>query len=133
MPICGQPAHRCDTDHIIAARPDPTTGLPTHGPTTADNLAPECRHHHLAKDGGGGYSLVRNPDGAYTWTTPLGRTHRRESEILWHPPPNQLAAEAVRRAARAPLGSDRGTEQSQQQEADPPTRHWTPPDDPPPF
>ena len=116
MPICGQPAHRCDTDHIIAARPDPSTGLPTHGPTTADNLAPECRHHHLAKDGGGGYRLTRNADGSYAWTTPLGRTHRREPEILWHPPP-----------------SDRRSAESRQQEAAPPMRHRTPPDDPPPF
>lgn len=85
MPGCHQPAERCDIDHVIPARRDPVTGLPTLGPTSADNLAVESRHHHLSKDGGGGYRLRRDPDGGYTWTTPLGRSYRRDPERLWHP------------------------------------------------
>lgn len=88
MPGCSQPADRCDIDHVIPARPDPVTDLPTLGPTVAENLAPECRHHHLAKDGNGGFHLKRHPDGSYTWTTPLGREYRHQPDPLWHPPPD---------------------------------------------
>ena len=87
MPGCQQPADRCDIDHVIPARPDPNTRLPTLGPTADTNLGPDCRHHHLAKDANGGFHQTRNPDGSYTWTTPLGRTYRRPAEQLWHPPP----------------------------------------------
>ncbi len=86
MPGCAAPAARADIDHVIPARPDPRTGRPTLGPTNADNLATECRHHHLAKDGGGGFGLVSEGDGSFTWTTPLGRTYRREPTRLWYPP-----------------------------------------------
>ena len=37
-PGCGMPASRCDLDHVIPF-PD--------GPTSADNLHPECKAHHL--------------------------------------------------------------------------------------
>ena len=87
MPICNQPATRSDIDHVTAARLEPGTGLPTDGATSADNLAAECRHHHLAKDADGGYRLTREPDGGYEWTTPLGRQYRQEPNRLWHPPP----------------------------------------------
>ena len=86
MPGCAAPAGRADIDHVIPARPDPCTGRPTLGPTNADNLATECRHHHLAKDGGGGFGLVSEADGSFTWSTPLGRTYRREPKRLWYPP-----------------------------------------------
>ena len=86
MPGCAAPAGRADIDHVIPARPDPCTGRPTLGPTSADNLATECRHHHLAKDGGGGFGLVSDADGSFTWSTPLGRTYRREPKRLWDPP-----------------------------------------------
>jgi hypothetical protein len=85
MPTCATPAARADIDHIVPARPDPRTGLPTLGTTSADNLATECRHHHLGKDGGGGFQLARDPDDGYTWTTPLGRSYRHDPERLWHP------------------------------------------------
>jgi hypothetical protein len=89
MPGCSQPADRCDIDHVIRARPDPITGLPTLGATADGNLAPDCRHHHLAKDGNGGFDQRREPDGSYTWTTPLGREYRRAPEQLWKPGPRE--------------------------------------------
>ncbi len=83
MPGCRQPSWRSENDHLIRARPDPHTGKPTLGTTDEGNLAPACKHHHLAKDADRGFHVTRNPDGSYTWTTPLGRTHTR-------PPDNQL-------------------------------------------
>lgn len=90
MPGCAQPAERCDVDHIIAARPDPRTGLPTLGSTADWNLGPSCRHHHLSKDGSGGFRVRRDPDGSYSWTTPLGREYQREPERLWYSPLDHL-------------------------------------------
>lgn len=56
----------CDTDHRQAwAR---------GGPSTQANLATLCRHHHRlkhAKD----LDLNHHGNGAYTWTTPAGRTY----------------------------------------------------------
>jgi len=77
FPGCEQPAGRSDLDHVIAARPDPATGKPTRGTTCYCNLCALCRHHHLLKDGIGGFTLTRSADGSYTWTTALGRTVTR--------------------------------------------------------
>jgi hypothetical protein len=77
MPGCHQIAEDCDVDHVITARRDRRTGKPTLGRTDKTNLGPLCRHHHLAKDGYG-WTLTRDPDGTYTWTSPLGRTYTRE-------------------------------------------------------
>jgi len=77
MPGCLRPADHCDLDHVVPARPDRRTRKPTDGPTDRTNLAPDCRHHHLCKDGMG-WDVVRHPDGTYTWTSPLGRTYARE-------------------------------------------------------
>lgn len=81
MPGCRQPAHRCELDHIEPFRP----GRPTGGSTSAANLAPACKHHHRAKDGGGFH--LEQTDQGYRWTTPLGRTHTRPPTRLWQPPP----------------------------------------------
>ncbi len=85
MPSCHHPAQRGHLDHIIPARPDPHTGKPTHGVTSADNLAPPCPHHHLGKDAGRGFTLHRAHNGTYTWTTPLGYTYTWRPDPLWHP------------------------------------------------
>ena len=77
FPGCEQPAARCDVDHTIPATPDPATGTPTQGTTCYCNLNALCRHHHLTKDGIGGFTLTRNADGSHTWTTTLGRTTTR--------------------------------------------------------
>ena len=81
MPGCRQPAHRCELDHTEPFRP----GQPTGGATSAANLAPGCKHHHRAKDGGG-YRLDRGETG-YQWTTPLSRTYLRPHTRLWQPVP----------------------------------------------
>jgi hypothetical protein len=86
MPTCHHPAERGQIDHIVPARPDPVTGTPTLGATSAGNLAAPCHHHHLAKDAGRGFTLHRDPnDGGYTWTTPLGYTYTWQPDPLWHP------------------------------------------------
>jgi len=83
MPGCRQPSWRSENDHLLRAQPDKHTGKPTLGTTQDTNLGPLCKHHHLAKDADRGFHVTRNPDGSYTWTTPLGRTHTR-------PPDDQL-------------------------------------------
>lgn len=75
-PGCRQPAARCEIDHTI---PFP------HGPTSADNLAVLCKHHHRAKDGGG-FTVRRHTDGWTTWSTPMGTTVSTPPRRLWHPP-----------------------------------------------
>jgi hypothetical protein len=84
LPSCHQDADRAPIDHIVPAKPDPRTGLPTLGSTSADNLAPPCPHHHNAKDAGRGFTLHRALDGTYTWTTPLGRIYTWKPDPLWH-------------------------------------------------
>ncbi|HJU97059.1 MAG TPA: HNH endonuclease signature motif containing protein [Jiangellaceae bacterium] len=65
FPGCRQPAVRCDLDHQM---PFP------HGPNSADNLGPLCRHHHRAKTVAG-WTWRRRPDGVVTWTAPTGHTY----------------------------------------------------------
>jgi len=84
LPTCHHPAERGQVDHIEPARPDPVTGKPTHGTTSADNLGPPCPHHHLSKDAGRGFHLERSDDGSYTWTTPLGFSYSWHPEPRWH-------------------------------------------------
>ena len=67
-----------DLDHTI---PWPA------GPTAAANLAVLCRRHHRLKHTAG-WSVLLEPTGVMTWTTPTGRTHTTH---LWrytdpHPP-----------------------------------------------
>jgi hypothetical protein len=59
MPGCRRPAQDCDIDHAI---PWPT------GPTSADNLGPLCRRHHVMKTHYG-WDLA---GGAGQWRTPAG-------------------------------------------------------------
>jgi hypothetical protein len=58
FPGCGRPATRTDKDHRIA--------WPV-GQTSADNGECLCRHHHRAKHAV--FSVTREPDGSYRWTT----------------------------------------------------------------
>ncbi len=62
FPGCRQPAHRCDLDHLI---PWPA------GPTTADNLATLCRHHHRLKHQTQ-WDVRAGPLGELRWTSPTG-------------------------------------------------------------
>ncbi|MEU6699624.1 DUF222 domain-containing protein [Pseudonocardia sp. NPDC046786] len=73
-PGCRVPAHRCDLDHVVPH--DPRSGA---GPTSADNLHPLCRSHHVLKHLPG-WRTVLMPDGTTEWTTPSGHVHRSEPE-----------------------------------------------------
>jgi hypothetical protein len=79
-PGCAQPSQRADLDHVIAFGP---------GATSADNLRPQCRHHHLLKTKGR-TRIVTRPGGAATWTTPTGRTHElaptNHNPLAFQPP-----------------------------------------------
>jgi hypothetical protein len=75
-PGCHRPAVQVEDDHLVA-HPE--------GETCTSNLGPGCKRHHTVKHSEG-FSVVRNDDGSYTWTTPTGHTH-----ISW--PPEQPVAE----------------------------------------
>jgi hypothetical protein len=69
FPGCRQPARRCDLDH----------GVPyPQGRTSAENLAPLCRHHHRAKTEGG-WTWRRGGDGTITWTAPTGHAYQTDT------------------------------------------------------
>jgi len=67
FPGCRMPAVDCDLDHRV----DRARG----GPTTVENHAPLCRHHHTAKHRGG-WRYARTGRAAVEWVSPLGRTYR---------------------------------------------------------
>lgn len=66
FPGCGRPAHKTDKDHRV---PWPA------GATNADNGECLCRHHHRAKQAV--FTVTREPDGSYRWTTRGGWDFRR--------------------------------------------------------
>ncbi|MFL6130004.1 MAG: DUF222 domain-containing protein [Mycobacteriales bacterium] len=65
FPGCRHPARRCDLDH--------TTPWPA-GPTTADNLAALCRHHHRLKHQTS-WTVRAGPDAELEWTSPTGHAY----------------------------------------------------------
>ena len=78
FPHCGQPASRCDLDHINPfdhARPA------RGGPTTAENLQALCRRHHRLKTAGV-WSVVRARDGSLEWSGPVGLSHTVMSDAV---------------------------------------------------
>jgi len=67
FPGCNRTARDCDLDHLTAW----TDG----GTTDADNLAPECRHHHRLRHETG-WTPGHDPvTGDVRWTSPLGGTY----------------------------------------------------------
>jgi hypothetical protein len=66
FPGCRIPATRCDLDH---RRP-----YSQGGPTSPENLAPLCRHHHVIRHRAG-WQYQPIPEGGYRWTSPLGHTY----------------------------------------------------------
>ncbi|WP_241472845.1 HNH endonuclease signature motif containing protein [Mycolicibacterium neoaurum] len=66
FPGCGQPAQRCDLDHV--------TPWPA-GATHPGNLRPLCREHHLLKTLKTGWAPKAHPDGTTEWTSPSGHTY----------------------------------------------------------
>lgn len=66
FPGCSRPATICECDHRV---PHPV------GPTCTSNLQPLCEHHHTVKHSEG-FTVVRNDDGSYTWTSRFGSVFR---------------------------------------------------------
>jgi hypothetical protein len=72
-PACHHPAAGTHLDHTI----DHHEG----GPTSADNLGPECERVHNAKTHGG-WRLRQPRPGWFEWTSPTGRTYQRAARPL---------------------------------------------------
>lgn len=73
FPGCARSARDCDIDHL--------TAWAEGGMTDADNLEPECRHHHRLRHESR-WSPSRDPDtGDVRWTSPRGH------EVDTDPPP----------------------------------------------
>ncbi len=66
-PGCCRPATVIELDHRVS--------FPL-GATSTLNLQPLCRRHHLVKHSEG-FSVVREADGSYTWTSRFGSTFRK--------------------------------------------------------
>ncbi len=66
FPGCRMPSTGCDLDHTVAVKDG--------GPTTDNNLAPLCRHHHRAKHQAP-WKPRRLPKGDHQFTSPLGHTY----------------------------------------------------------
>ncbi|MDF2666172.1 MAG: hypothetical protein K0R81_2022 [Microbacterium sp.] len=67
FPGCNRRARDCDLDHL--------TAWADGGTTDADNLAPECRHHHRLRHETG-WTPTHDPlTGELRWSSPLGGTH----------------------------------------------------------
>lgn len=96
FPGCRVPAQACDLDHLAPWDPhDP------RGRTAADNLAPDCRHHHVIKHLPG-WAVERGVDGSVLWTTPSRRRYRTIRPVLMPATPDTMR----RPPPRAPDGSD---------------------------
>lgn len=75
---CSVPATKCDLDHIEEHdHENPGLG----GPTNVQNLAPLCRRHHRLKTHGG-WRYRRNPNGSYTFRSPLGTVVTRAPHVV---------------------------------------------------
>ncbi|GMA32081.1 HNH endonuclease signature motif containing protein [Litorihabitans aurantiacus] len=66
-PGCAVPSSACDLDHVVA--------WPL-GATTASNLRPLCRRHHVLKTHEG-HDYELTAEGAARWTTPNGHVYLR--------------------------------------------------------
>ncbi|MGD7788111.1 DUF222 domain-containing protein [Propionibacteriaceae bacterium Y1700] len=92
FPWCDKPAVRCDLDHTIPHNQG--------GPTSSDNLAPLCRHHHRLKTHTHWrYTRLDPPipnstrpvdhGPVFVWTSPYGYHYRRDrhgtTAIDWPP------------------------------------------------
>jgi hypothetical protein len=72
FPGCRVPAADCDLDH--------RTPWSQGGTTTAENLAPMCRHDHIVVKHRIGWTYRRLPNGDHQWTSPLGHTYITKTE-----------------------------------------------------
>jgi hypothetical protein len=76
FPTCSRAARSCELDHVV---PFP------RGETSAQNLAAECKRHHLVKHRAG-WGVRRNRDGTTTWTNPRGREYTNRPPQRWKQP-----------------------------------------------
>jgi len=74
FPGCTRPAENCDLDHVVPYAQD--------GPTSPQNLAPECRHHHRLKTHTR-WQVRSLPTRGWRWTSPTGHTYDTSTD----PPP----------------------------------------------
>jgi hypothetical protein len=80
FPGCARPAASCDLDHTVAWQDG--------GTTSADNLAPLCRHHHRLKHETD-WQLSQPVPGGFRWTSPTGTKHHTGFiRTSGAPPPN---------------------------------------------
>jgi hypothetical protein len=119
FPTCAQSAWRCDLDH--------RTPFPA-GPTSADNLQPLCRRHHLLKHHSDWTVTRDDTDGSYDWTSPT--RHRYKYRPPEYPIPTTTTpdpkSDPTGSAARTgSTGSTRWTEQNRP--ADQPINDQEPP------
>jgi hypothetical protein len=70
-PGCRVPARVADIDHTI----DHADG----GPTSHENLAVACRHHHRLKHEGG-WNVDQPTPGTLIWMSPRGDSYRRDPD-----------------------------------------------------
>ena len=66
FPGCNAPGHVNELDHALA--------WSQGGETSAGNLRPLSKHHHVVKTHHG-WAYVVNADGSVTWTSPAGHTY----------------------------------------------------------
>lgn len=91
FPGCSHPATTVELDHRV---PWP------QGKTSTWNIQPLCKKHHKVKHSLG-YTVVRELDGSYTWTTRFGSVFRR-------PPPEYPPADVDARLIELLLGTAAG-------------------------
>jgi len=72
FPGCRRPARACDIDHVV---PFPK------GPTSRENLACLCRHHHRLKHNGNWQTRLHD-DGTLTWTSPTRHRYTTHPPVL---------------------------------------------------
>src|SRR5690606_10785542 len=68
VPGCSTPARACELDHTVPFG-DPSAA--EGGRTATDNLGALCKRDHLLKTHGG-FGLVQDAPGVFTWITPTG-------------------------------------------------------------
>jgi len=95
FPTCGQPARRCQIDHITPFDPDKPAWTQTH----QGNLHLLCQRHHQLKTDGA-WNVRRDPNTGDThWTSALGYHYTRPAEIIdptHHLPALHRALDAIR-------------------------------------
>jgi hypothetical protein len=81
FPGCRRPATGCDQDHLREHS--------RRGPTSAQNLAPACRHDHMNRTSRG-WRVARHGERGFVWTSPLGRKHLADVPPVAPPLPPPL-------------------------------------------